>query len=231
MTSSVGGEPRGGVAGSGAAGAAAPARRRGARAALRVTRRLLVHELRTFHSLGLWVARRRHAVPRDGHALPYTSPQTAMVWGFIVVSAMETAALAMLIPWPLVHRVTLVVHVYGLVLMVGMHAACVTRPHVVAADGSLRLRYGALFDLRVPAEAIVRARVERRYPSGRLVQPREDGSLELIVGGQTTVTVELTRPLPYRRPLGGRGTAHTVRFHADDPAELVRRVGRQGAPG
>ncbi|MGW6459506.1 hypothetical protein ACWF94_26875 [Streptomyces sp. NPDC055078] len=208
------------------------ARRTGAdrRAALRtavdtlvpvVLRRLLVHEVRALHSLGLWVLRRRHGVGTGAHAAAYTAPQTAMMWGMIFVSLVETVALAVVIPWPLVHLITLVIDVYGLVLMLAINASCVTRPHVVGADGSLRLRYGALFDLRIPARDILRARVERRYPTGSLVQQRDDGSMELIVGGQTTVAVELAAPVGYVRPLGRRGTAHTIRFHADDPQALV----------
>ncbi|MFD4907233.1 hypothetical protein [Kitasatospora purpeofusca] len=45
--------------------------------------------------------------------------------------------------------------------------------------------------------------------------------LDLIVAGQTSVTLELTRPLAFTRPLGSTGVARTVRFHADDPHALV----------
>ncbi len=196
--------------------------------------RLVVHEFRAMHSLGLWVLRRRHGVPAGAHPAAYTGPQTALMWGMIFVSVVETVALAAVIPWPLVHAVTLVIDVYGVLLLVAMHAACVTRPHVVGPDGSLRIRYGALFDLRIPADRIARARVERRYPDGRLITVRDDGSLEVVVAGQTTVSIELTGPVGFVRPLGRRGTAaHTVRFHADDPAALVaalRSEGRAPAP-
>lgn len=184
-------------------------------------RRLLAHELRAAHSLGLWIVRRQHGIGKGAHVAAYTGPQTALMYGFIFVSVVETVALAVLIPWPLVHAITLVIDVYGVLLMIAMHAACVTRPHVLGADGSLRIRYGALFDLRIRPQDIVRARVDRRFPDGRLIQPREDGSLELIVAGQTTVTVELAAPVDFVRPLGRRGSAHTVRFHADDPKALV----------
>ncbi|MFG2296520.1 hypothetical protein [Streptomyces sp. NPDC048603] len=194
-------------------------------------RRLLVHELRAAHSLGLWTARRRHGVGAGDHAAPYTSPQTAMMYAFVFVSVVETVALSVLIPWPAVHRVVLVIDVYGVLLMLALHAACVTRPHVVSPDGSLRLRYGALFDLRVPADAITSVWVDRRYPEGRLLRLGEDGVLDLIVGSQTTVTVELNRPLPYVRPLGAHGEATGLRFHADDPGALVAavRAGREAA--
>ncbi|MEV0782545.1 hypothetical protein AB0I52_06060 [Streptomyces sp. NPDC050423] len=183
--------------------------------------RLVGHEMRALHSLGLWVLRRRHAVPEGALAAPYTGPQTAMMYALLFVSVVETVMFALLIPWPAVHRILLVVDVYGVLLVLALHASCVVRPHVAGVDGSLRIRYGALFDLRVPAVAIARARVERRYPEGKLVQLHTDGVLDLAVGGQTTVTVELTAPLGFVRPFGGRGQAHTVRFHADDPRSVV----------
>lgn len=191
--------------------------------------RLLVHEVRAGASLGRWVLRRRHGVGPGDLAAAYTGPQTAMMYGFLFVSVIETVALAVLIPWPAVHRVVLVLDVYGVLLLLAMHAACVTRPHVLRADGSLRIRYGALFDLTVPPDAVASARVDRRYPEGRLVALSEDGVLDLIVGSQTTVTLELNRPLDFRRPLGARGTARTIRFHADDPRALVAAL-RQPAP-
>lgn len=193
-------------------------------------RRLLRHEVRAGASLGQWVLRRKHGVRPGDLAAGYTGPQTAMMYGMVFVSVIETFALALLIPWPAVHRVVLVLDVYGIVLLLGLHAACVTRPHVVGADGSLRIRYGALFDLSVPPDAVASVRVDRRYPEGRLVTVSEDGVLDLIVGSQTTVTLELKRPLAFTRPLGARGTARTIRFHADDPRTLVGALRRPDTP-
>ncbi|MFD0021576.1 hypothetical protein [Streptomyces sp. NPDC058382] len=184
-------------------------------------RRLLGHEVRGLYSLGLWVLRRRHAVSEGALAAPYTGPQTAMIYGLLFVSVVETVMFALLVPWPVVHRILLVLDVYGVVMVLALHASCVTRPHVVGADGSLRIRYGVLFDLRVPAAAVASARVERLYPDGRPVRLHPDGVLDIAVGSQTTVTVELTAPAGFVRPLGGRGLAHTVRFHADDPRSVV----------
>ncbi|MEU9256075.1 hypothetical protein AB0D66_30100 [Streptomyces sp. NPDC048270] len=184
-------------------------------------RRLLRHELRATASLGRWALRRKHGVRAGDVAAGYTGPQTAMMYGMVFVSVVETVALAVLIPWPAVHRVVLVLDVYGVLILLALHAACVTRPHVVRPDGSLRIRYGALFDLVVPADAVASVRVDRRYPQGRLVTLSEDGELDLIVGSQTTVTLELTRPLPFTRPLGAVAEARTIRFHADDPRALV----------
>ncbi|MFD4002308.1 hypothetical protein [Streptomyces rubiginosohelvolus] len=196
-------------------------------------RRLIVHEFRALHSLGLWTVRRRHRIPEGARPFSYTEPQTGIMWAFLFVSVVETVVLALVIPWPLVHAIVLVVDVYGIVIILALHAAAVTRPHLVGADGSLRLRYGALFDLRVPAAAIASARVERRFPDGGLVRVDEDGTLDLAVGSQTTVTVELTGPVEFVRPLGRHGSARTLRFHADDPRAVVAALtvpGRAGPP-
>ncbi|MER7744351.1 hypothetical protein ABT013_03710 [Streptomyces bacillaris] len=190
-------------------------------------RRLMVHELRALHSLGVWAVRRRHRIPEGALPFSYTEPQTGTMWAFFFASVLETVVLALVIPWPLVHIVLLVMGVYGTVLIVALHAACVTRPHVVEADGSLRLRYGALFDLRVPASLITAARVERRYDGGGLVRVDENGGLDLAVGSQTTVTVELAEPVEFARPLGRSGSARTLRFHADDPRAAVAALSRK----
>ncbi|MGW8486395.1 hypothetical protein [Streptomyces sp. NPDC055886] len=191
-------------------------------------RRLIVHEFRALHSLGLWAVRRRHRIPEGARPFSYTEPHTGIMWTFLFVSVVETVVLALVIPWPLVHAIMLVVDVYGIVIILALHAAAVTRPHLVGADGSLRLRYGALFDLRVPADAITSARVDRRFPDGGLVRVDEDGTLDLAVGSQTTVTVELTGPVEFVRPLGRRGSARVLRFHADDPRAAVAAL---TAPG
>jgi hypothetical protein len=205
------------------------ARRSAVREAVPVTvRRLVLHELRAVASLGRWVRRGTHGVRPGDLAAAYTGPQTAMMYGLLFVMVIETVGLAFLIPWPAVHRGILVLDLYGVLLVLALHAACVTRPHVVRPDGSLRIRYGALFDLAVPPDAVASVRVDRRYPEGRLITLSEDGVLDLIVGSQTSVTLELNRPLPFTRPLGATEEAHTIRFHADDPSALVSAL-RQSA--
>ncbi|WP_405712144.1 MULTISPECIES: hypothetical protein [unclassified Streptomyces] len=189
-------------------------------------RRLVGHEMRALHSLGLWVRGRRHGVPEGAVAVPYTGPQTAMMYGLLFVAVVETVMLALLVPWPVVHGVLLVLDVYGVVFVLALHASCVTRPHVVDADGSLRIRYGGRFDLRIPADAVAGARIERRFPEGGPVLLGTDGVLDLVVGGQTTVTVELAGPVEFVRPMGRRGLARTVRFHADDPGAAVAALTR-----
>ncbi|MER6735681.1 hypothetical protein [Streptomyces puniciscabiei] len=188
-----------------------------------VIRRLTVHELKLFTSCCRWLARRPpHDTGPGDLAVRYAANQSAMIYGFLFVSVVETVALALVIPWPLVRTVFLVIDIWGCYFVIALHISCVVRPHVVAADGSLRLRYGVLLDIRIPAELITRARVERRITSGAgLAQACGDGSLDLSVGGQTTVTVELSEPVRFVRPLGKEAEARVLRFYADDPAPTV----------
>ncbi|MEU7134930.1 hypothetical protein [Streptomyces sp. NPDC046261] len=185
-------------------------------------RKLAAHEISLTTSFVRWTTRRGpHGVREGDAAVPYASGQTAVMYGFLFVSVVETVALAYLIPWPVLHTLTLVLDVWGVYFIIALHASCVVRPHVVGADGSLRLRYGALLDIRIPARHIASARVERRFPEGRPAAVDAHGGADLAVAGQTTVTVELTEPITFVRPLGKTAKARTFRYYAQDPASAV----------
>lgn len=194
--------------------------RRGGRAAVRdvvpePVRRIVGHELRVLWSLALWVARRRHGVREGDLAFGHARDQAAMLYGFVFVCVVETVGVAVLLrSWPVVHAVMLVVDVYTVVLMLGVHAASVTRPHVLSAD-SLRVRHGAHRDLRIPLELISAARGERRF-----THEAADGVLDIPVAAQTSLTLELTEPVTAVGFLGGRREVTTVRLHSDEPERL-----------
>ncbi|MFW6690078.1 hypothetical protein [Streptomyces sp. MAR4 CNX-425] len=186
-------------------------------------RRLAVHEVKLFAATLRWLARRpKHGVGPGDLAVAYAPGQAFTFYGFLFVSVVETVALALVIPWPVVHAVVLVLDVWGIYFILALQAACVVRPHVVGADGSLRVRYGVLLDIPVPAGLIANARLERRFPDGGgLLRLAGDGTADLAVGGQTTVTVELTEPVRFVRPLGRPGEARVLRFYAEDPRPVV----------
>ncbi|WP_053695223.1 hypothetical protein [Streptomyces sp. NRRL F-5755] len=185
-------------------------------------RKLTAHELFLSTSFLRWVTRRGPHGVRDGDLpVPYAPGQVAVTYGFLFVCIVETVGLAYLIPWPAVHAVTLALDIWGCYFMIALHASCVVRPHVIAPDGSLRLRYGALLDIRIPADRIASVRLDRQYPSGKLAAVNDNGIADMAVAGQTTITVELTEPVRYIRALGKPTEAHTFRFYADDPAPAV----------
>lgn len=57
-----------------------------------------------------------------------------------------------------------------------------------------------------------------RSARGKLAAEDADGCTILSQGGQTTVTVQLTRPVSFTRPLGKPARASAFRFYAADPA-------------
>ncbi len=63
---------------------------------------------------------------------------------------------------PVAHLVMLVIDVYTVLTMLGLQAAAVTRPHVLAAE-SLRLRDGARMEVDIPLERIASVRYDLRF--------------------------------------------------------------------
>ncbi|WP_199742317.1 hypothetical protein [Streptomyces triticirhizae] len=193
-------------------------------AAWRGARRLARHQLLLAGCLVRWLLRRGPHGRRAGdRAFGYARAESPLFWIMLTVSVVETVALALLIPWPLVHAILLALGLWGTFLAVELRLSCVVRPHLVGADGSLRLRYGALVDISVPAEQVSDVRVNRRFRSGGpLAVDPESGTADLAVAGQTTLTVELTAPLTFHRPLGRPVTARLIHCHADDPGALAK---------
>jgi hypothetical protein len=203
------------------------------RVAIRITLRLVRHELTLYTSVLRWLARRPpHGVSAAAGdtPVPYAGGQWFVICLFFFVSVVETVALAFLIPWPLVHSIVLVVDLWGIFVIVALQAACVVRPHVIGADGSLRVRFGALLDIRVPADRVAAARTERRFPGSGLLRLDEDGSVDLPVGGQTNLTIELTEPVPFVRPLGRPARARVLRVYADEPGPALAALKAAAAP-
>ncbi|MYW64559.1 hypothetical protein GTY65_10830 [Streptomyces sp. SID8379] len=187
----------------------------------RTLTRALRHEARVLTSYGMWVTRRRHGVPAGASAFGYARGQAVMMYAFAFVCVVESLGMwALLKDHPVLHRVVLVLDVYTLVMVLGLHAASVTRPHVVTAD-ALRVRRGAHVDLRIPLELIAEVRRENRFTH----TPR-DGELNLDVGSQTGVTVELTSPVRHFTFLGRPKDIRLVRLYAEEADELARALTR-----
>ncbi|WP_418956756.1 hypothetical protein [Streptomyces tritici] len=178
--------------------------------------RLIGHELRLMASLVLWAGRRRIGVTAGDRAFGHARDQAALMYGFAFVCLVETVGMSyLLVDLPVVHAIVLVLDVYTVLFVLGLHAASVIRPHVLS-DGELRLRQAAHVDVRVPLDRIASVRHELLF-----THEKRDGELNLAVGSQTSVTVELTEPVDAPRFLGGRRLVTVLRFHADDARSLV----------
>ncbi|MFJ8631014.1 hypothetical protein [Streptomyces sp. NPDC093568] len=179
---------------------------------------LLRHELRLVTSIWMWAVRRRHGIGA-GTGFGYARGQGTMMLGFGFVIVIESIMMSVLLRnYPAVQRMWFMMDMYTLLIVVGMHAASVVRPHVLDA-GSLRVRRAAHVDLRIPLERIGQVRRELRT-----THERADGELNLAIGAQTTVTLELTQPVSHFTFLGRRRDIRLVRFHADEAADLVQAI-------
>ncbi|UUU21602.1 hypothetical protein [Streptomyces sp. DSM 40750] len=189
------------------------------RSTYRIAHSLVRHELLLLVSLLHWIGRRPHGTGEGGRAYGYTRGQGAMMFGFGFVCVVETVTMSVLLrDFPLVHRAVLVLDLYTILIVAGLHAASVTRPHVLT-DTTLRLRRFATVDVCVPLTSVASVRRELRT-----THEKRDGELNMEVGSQTTITLELTEPVAYSTFFGRRRTVRLVRFHADESDQLVRRL-------
>ncbi|MFD3603763.1 hypothetical protein ACFWVH_35970, partial [Streptomyces sp. NPDC058656] len=74
-------------------------------------------------------------------------------------------------------------------------------------------------DVRVPLASIASVRRELVTTHEKL-----DGRLDLAIGAQTTITLELSSPVRHFTFLGRPKDVTTIRFHADEPEALVREI-------
>ncbi|MEU5773110.1 hypothetical protein ABZ819_07355 [Streptomyces venezuelae] len=180
-------------------------------------RHLAGHELRVLVSLVMWVARRRHGVDRAAgeRAFGHARGQAAIMYGLTFVCVVEAFGMSVLLRgFPTAHAVLLFIDVYSVILMVGIHAASVTRPHVLSPD-ALRVRQGAHRDLRIPLALVDTVRAERLF-----THEPADGVLALPVASTTSLTLTLTEPVTAVGLLGKRREVTTVRLQADEPRRL-----------
>jgi hypothetical protein len=186
--------------------------------------RVLRYELVMWRSLYRWVFRRPGP---PGQPFSYVGAITAVLWAFIVVSAIEVPAVHFLVPWPEVRPVLLFAGIYGVLWMVGMLASYRVHPHTVDDDG-LHLRHGGTVHLVVPWDAVAEVRIRRRpYEGARSLRVSGEGPdrvLEMVIGGQTMVDVVLSRPLPLLAFRGDPEPVSEVRLFADDEKALAARL-------
>ena len=110
-----------------------------------------------------------------------------------------------------------------------MHAASVTRPHVLDDTGDeafLRVRSAAHVDVRVPLDAITSVRRELRFTTSE----KRTAELNLAVGAQTTITLELATPVRHFTFLGRRKDVTMIRPRSYDPEARYGDPARTG-PG
>ncbi|MER6958467.1 hypothetical protein [Streptomyces sp. NPDC000618] len=183
--------------------------------------RFLSHERRVLESLIRWVTRRPHGVEGADAVFTHGRDQATTMYGLTFACVVETVALSYLLAGrPVIHTALLAVDVYTVLFVLGLHAASRTRPHVLAGP-ALRIRQGANIDIHLPLDRIASIRRETRF-----THEKKDGELNLPVGSQTSITLQLAEPVDAPTFLGAPRLVTVIRLHADDPKALYDAVTR-----
>ncbi|GGM14979.1 hypothetical protein GCM10007977_015150 [Dactylosporangium sucinum] len=167
----------------------------------------MAYESRMWLSLYRWIRR------QGPSGYTYIKPLNAVLWAFIIVSAVETVALHLILPWKIVRIIVDVLSVYGLVWMFGILAGYKVNPHTIDGDG-IRLRQGFFVEEFVPWDALSTARVGKRYHSENKMRLVDGQTVSLVVSGQTNVELHTAD--------GG-----LIRFYADEPDAFAAALERE----
>ncbi|GAD84267.1 hypothetical protein FEK33_07720 [Nocardia asteroides NBRC 15531] len=177
--------------------------------------------------IDIWVSLARAITRRPdtlgGTPIRYAGAVSAVIWAFVVVSAIEIPAVHVLIPWAPVRLAVLALGVWGLLWMLGMLAAHHMYPHVLQGD-RLRVRYLRRVEFVIPLDAIRAVRQDlRAYDGSKSVRLIDTDVLAVPIADSTNVRVDLTAPHTFATPQGAV-TVRTVVFWADDPRAAIAAI-------
>ncbi|MFE4632219.1 hypothetical protein ACFRJ1_02410 [Streptomyces sp. NPDC056773] len=183
--------------------------------------RFLAHEGRIMESLFRWITRRPHGTDGTDAVFTHGQDQAAMMYGLTFACVIETVALTYLLAdWPVIHTLMLVIDVYTILFVIGLHAASRTRPHTLAGR-TLRLRQAANVDIRLPLDKVSSICRETRF-----THEKKEGELNLPIGSQTSLSLHLAEPVDVPTFLGAARFVTVIRLHADDPKALYGAISR-----
>src|SRR5699024_6547026 len=187
--------------------------------------RVVASEVHTFASLGRWIARRPD-VPASVIPIGYSRGTLSTPVALSIVAGIELIAVHLLIPWPIVRLILDLGGLYALLMILGLLAGRIVRPHVLTAD-ALVLRSGPNVCVRVPLDALAQVRCDRQIGSSAAEIVGDDHAVLVLAGPDgTSVTLELTRSVSARVPTYPWVTpkwreVSSIRMHVDAPDAAV----------
>lgn len=189
--------------------------------------RMMAAEARTFASLGRWIARRPD-VPTGAVAIGYSRGTLGIPVALSVAAGIELVAVHLLIPWPTVRLILDLVGIYALLMILGLLAGRIARPHLIVG-AELVLRSGPHVCARVPISDVTEVRRDRRLsPTSAAIETDGDRHILALPGPDgTSLTVVLPRPvdaavpgMPWAEPRARE--VSEVRLHVDDDDDAAR---------
>lgn len=194
---------------------------------------LILIEVRLWTALGRRLTARHGG--QEGTAFGYHHGMAPLIWVIVALVAVEGAVVELVLlialphtPWP---WISLALHAYSLIWVIGLLAAMTTRPHLLAGD-ELRLRDGVFAEIVIPVAAIRGARPTRHPNLGRSGFTVDDEHQTATLA-HADATVALSLDPLQRITVNGAtydGPLTTMRITVDNPDRLVAALRNRTAP-
>jgi hypothetical protein len=176
---------------------------------------------------------RRPAVPPGARGFRYHSSVLTILVIFTVLTAAELVVVDLIVHrWVPVRITFLVLGIWGLVWMIGLTCAHITRPHTVGPNG-IRVRNGMDLDAHVTWDDVYSVEIRKQVHEPKTPKIVEDGgsrTLTIGIGNETNIEIDLERPtivrLPGRASKGGEQEVTAIRLWADDPKAFLAEAGK-----
>lgn len=190
-----------------------------------------------YAAIGRAIMRRPWKAP-DAQGFHYHSQSLAVLFIFIVLSALEIVIIDLIVhQWLWVRIPLLVIGIWGLVWMTGLLCAHFMRPHTVGSEG-VRVRDGLDMDVHVTWDDVYSVALnsrsyEPKTPS--IIDDQGGRSLVMGISDHTNIEIVLERPttvtLPGLAPKGGEQVVDRIYLWTDTPREFLAAVGEHiGSP-
>ena len=182
------------------------------------------------------ITRRPWKAP-DAKGFFYHSQSLAVLFVFIVLSALEIIVIDLIVhQWIWVRIPLLVIGIWGLVWMTGLLCAHFMRPHTVGSEG-VRVRDGLDMDAHVTWDDVYSVAVHNRSwepKTPSIVDDRGGRALVMHISDHTNMEIILERPtpvtLPGLSPKGGDQVIDRIYLWTDAPKDFLAAAGEHTGP-
>ena len=187
--------------------------------------RAIVLEIRMWAHLLGWLLGRR---PRGPQYFSYHR-RSFIPWLLLLVVVelpVEVVLAELFVPWGWLRWTLLLLSIYGLIWVLGLHASLVMLPHVLE-DDRLLVRSGIFLEGAVRYADVAQLEVGRFEVKGRregfYVDPSGRSAWQLL-GGRADVRLRLASPTSFRRALRRTPLIETLHLSVDEPERFAQAL-------
>lgn len=193
----------------------------------RIGARLIVSEVRLFYCLARWAFRRTQLRERE-FSYHRRSTMDMFVLMIVLVSPVEILVIELLLqaflPLLWLRLLVLFLEFYAVFWILGFHASRIALPHRLEESG-LRLHHGIFTEGFIPYTQMRRVQqIKRKAPEWGDGLRLGDDEVYLAIGGNTTITLELSASRSLHGFLRPTKAVNTVHLAFDAPKLFVQNL-------